>query len=132
MTALTLADFLRARLGEDEAVVRSYAREPSPIGTPLAERVGSIYHPDCDPDRLADVEAYEGGVAHPARVLADVEAKRRIVDEHSDQPGWPHECQGWVLDGQRRDVGFWENCPTLRLLALPYASHPDYRQEWAL
>lgn len=21
-------------------------------------------------------------------------------------------------------------CPTLRMLALPYADHPDYRQEW--
>jgi hypothetical protein len=51
------------------------------------------------------------------RSLADCEAKRRIVRMH--QP--PTIC-GWdCRDGR---------CPTLRALALPYADHPDYREEW--
>lgn len=39
------------------------------------------------------------------RGLKDIAAKRRILDEHPD-------------------------CATLKLLALPYSSHPDYRAEW--
>lgn len=60
----------------------------------------------------------------PARVLVEVDAKRRIIAEHSTQK-WSvgdrvHDCQweGWP-------------CTTLRLLALPYAGHPDYQAEWA-
>jgi len=127
MTALTLADFLRARLGEDEAVARE-ARAAAVENDTVREDVSREH--EIDPVSDSQWGPSDDVYMSTARVLADVEAKRRIVDEHSDQPGWPHECQGWVLDGQRRDVGFWENCPTLRLLALPYASHPDYRQEW--
>lgn len=29
-------------------------------------------------------------------------------------------------------VAYWENCPTLCLLALPYADHPDYDPSWAV
>jgi len=43
------------------------------------------------------------------RGLRDIAAKRRILDEHAiAHPG----------------------SATLKLLALPYASHPDYREEW--
>lgn len=59
------------------------------------------------------------------RMLAEVEAKRRILDEH-DTVGWKigdrvHDCQ-WVNG--------WP-CPTVRLLALPYAANPGFREEWA-
>lgn len=46
----------------------------------------------------------------PARVLAEVEAKRRII-EHEDH---------WAEDDR-----------VLHLLALPYREHPDYRPAWA-
>lgn len=48
---------------------------------------------------------------YPARVLIECEVKRRIVALHAHQEGFftPDE---------------------LRALALPYADHPDYRQEW--
>lgn len=67
----------------------------------------------------------------PARVLAECDAKRNIVELHTGS----HECSGyndttgdfdnclWVLDG--------DSCTTLRLLATPCSYHPDYRQEWA-
>jgi hypothetical protein len=45
----------------------------------------------------------------PARVLADVEAKRRIVEWDAEQPV---------------DRG------VLNILASVYADHPDYREEW--
>jgi hypothetical protein len=66
----------------------------------------------------------------PARVLREVEAKRRILDLHardhecsiySDyRPGEIDSC-GYVLDG---------DCSTVRLLALPYSDRPGYRDEW--
>jgi hypothetical protein len=54
----------------------------------------------------------------PARVLAECEAKRRIVELVLDRPIRDHgDCK-------------CESCWTLRLVALPYADHPDYRAEW--
>ncbi|MFE9382410.1 DUF6221 family protein [Streptomyces sp. NPDC007025] len=53
----------------------------------------------------------------PTRVLAEVAAKRRILRWHLDE-----ECCSVCLD----DV---EGCPLFRALALPYAGHPDYREE---
>jgi len=52
----------------------------------------------------------------PARVLAECEAKRRIVDLCGDHPGWSNPSPM----GDR----------VLRYLALPYADHPDYREDW--
>jgi hypothetical protein len=50
-------------------------------------------------------------------VLAEVDAKRRILDE----------C-GWAV---KNGGGSAFVLPVLRLLALPYADHPDYRPDWA-
>lgn len=52
----------------------------------------------------------------PARVLAEVDAKRRQLDafdEYGTHDTWD------LID------------TTLRLLAIPYAGHPDYQKEWA-
>lgn len=61
----------------------------------------------------------------PARVLREIDAKRRIIAEHA--------LNGWVCstcdDGEVPPQAF--PCPTLRLLALPYADRPGYRKEWA-
>lgn len=51
----------------------------------------------------------------PDFVLADVAAKRQLI-------GWEF---GWFLRGHSRHAE-----GTLRLLALSYADHPDYREEW--
>ena len=60
----------------------------------------------------------------PARVLREIDTKRRIIDEHT--------LNGWVCstcdDGEVPPQAF--PCPTLRLLALPYADRPGYREEW--
>lgn len=49
-------------------------------------------------------------------LLADVDAKRRILDQCADV--WAHD----------RVEAFAED--VLRLLALPYAGRPGYRGEW--
>jgi hypothetical protein len=91
---LTLADFLLARIAEDEGT----AREVGPYLLRSSQRT-SIAHADR---------------WHPTRVLAECEAKRRVVAaSEQGHGGWP--------DG----VYF-----ALQCLALPYADHPDFREEW--
>ncbi|MFE3762284.1 DUF6221 family protein [Streptomyces sp. NPDC059104] len=56
----------------------------------------------------------------PARVLAEVDAKRQVLAHIEAQ-----------LD--RTDTPWWFDdtlTPVLHLLALPYAGHPDYRKDW--
>jgi hypothetical protein len=71
----------------------------------------------------------------PARVLAEVEAKRRIVEsaaEIMDRGAFPEGVSdGRDPDEVESDEGLAALAEYhLRLLALPYADHPDYREEW--
>jgi hypothetical protein len=57
------------------------------------------------------------------RVLAEVQAKRRILERHA-------ECgtgYGYCDDGGHGSPG---GCADLKDAAAPYADHPDYRPEW--
>lgn len=87
-----------------------------------------------------DVGADHSHIARhdPARVLAECDAKRRIVAAHpltgsvipegyvGRNEGFGCEtCHDW--DGVTEALG---NCDTLLALALVYAEHPDYRDEW--
>lgn len=69
----------------------------------------------------------------PARVLREIDAKRRILaectywngklnQEASNPPTHPYPCLGEILDAVN---------PILRALALPYADRDGYREEWA-
>lgn len=109
-----LSDFLLAQIAEDEAECR---RE-------IADGYGGDQH--------------ESGWSSN-RVLAECDAKRRIVAAHpmgeGQDGGWEiHRVVGCLtcitcgVDGA--DIVDAGPCPTLRALALPYASHPDYRDEW--
>jgi hypothetical protein len=81
----------------------------------------------------------------PARVLREIDAKRRIIAEHSltvektdaapydsvtgercpDEYSVTCALCGWVSDDPT------SGCLTLRLLALPYADRECYREEWS-
>ena len=152
MTALTLADFLRARLDEDDSVAReaSYphpkwiVRKPwNDPRDPNRPQVSTemVYRPDgsgtstgialTPPHQVYDGHKIVPHIARhdPARVLADVEAKRRIVDLHDRA----HECSGLDHTGDIDNCRWYmqgEWCTTLRLTGLPFADHPDYRDEW--
>jgi hypothetical protein len=141
-----LIAFLRARLDEDARAAREAIDEivKANPGTehPGEWRSGHIYlsddgtptgyevWADDDPDTtVISVDRPLG--AHiarhdPARVLADVAVKRRIVDRcqnsHETMPSWGSED---YPGGERS--GLYQ---AVQLLALPYAGHPDYREEW--
>lgn len=56
----------------------------------------------------------------PARVLREIEAKRRIIDKHYPvDPCAAHNASIETIP-----------CDTLLLLALPYSDYSDHREEW--
>lgn len=117
-----LVAFLRARLDSLEELANA-AR-----AAPATEREAHWPYPE----RLAHMLL--ASKLRPDYVLADIDAKRQIIDLHpcvGDDIGEPF-CVTCTPDQDlylENLVGKWP-CPTLRLLALPYADHPDYRGEW--
>lgn len=127
-----LVEFLLARIAEDEACAREAmgatdgewsswnrswdagARDLAAGGERMAALPTTIDEHVCRHD--------------PARVLAECEAKRRIVNLHRPETFEDAPAEAFCTHDQRTS-GLWP-CPTMRLLALPYADHPDYREEW--
>ncbi len=127
-----LITFLRARLDEDERTARkAFARpwirhenvagvhagdagEGLPFGTAIADcrRVRDGYGvPNAD-----HIARYD-----PARVLAEVEAKRQIVDEY--------EKVAWVMIPWAIERATALQV-ALKALTAAYADHPEYLKEW--
>jgi len=116
-----LAEFLKARLDEDEAVARAAGGLAwSTLEHPIWE--GRIE------DSRGEVIVYDEGAptavqaAHiarhdPARVLADVAAKRKIVALARREE---------YLSGGLSGI----HAALLLALAQPYADHADFDEEW--
>jgi hypothetical protein len=102
---ITLTEFLLARIAEDEANATRGCEVHSHV---------DVYHPDGHPD---------------PRVLAECATKRQIIELHglNDGTDWPVCLVCCDSAGYEAEL---YPCATLRLLAVPYADHPDYRQEW--
>ena len=113
---MELVDFLKARLDEDEAAASRVKSSWRQIG-----ETGVIVASDGDRAEECANGNWTGIAEHivrhdPARVLAEVEAKRRTmarIENHAALMG-RDEIHGDLL----------------RLLALPYAVHPDYNASW--
>lgn len=101
---MTLTDFLLARIDEDAAGVTSWIWIP---------------------DHAGGGEHTQGATVPPTpRALAECDAKRRIVALLTAM-GTEDESFGPEADAERAAL-----TDVLRLLALPYANHADYRAEW--
>jgi hypothetical protein len=135
MTETDLIAFLAARLDEDEAAAmaatgtawaweatgdkdNSWAvgyvegEDGRPLSGEIGHGQGVVIDGVCE-----SINGHLADAAHiarhdPARVLREVEAKRRILAEHSGN----HKC-GWWIPG----------CPTVEALAAVYSDHPDYQ-----
>ncbi len=101
-SVMDLIEFLLARISEDEKDARLALDGPD-FNEATVEARQKFARPG--------VGGYD-----PARVLAECEAKRRIVESYNSP-----DSVGSYGDG------LWE---ALAHLALPYADHPDYREEW--
>jgi hypothetical protein len=139
-----LVEFLRAALDEDEQVARvaahggrwRYETGDSVGAWTLYDEhwnIASMTTYDTEsynyaermpvfrPPTYIDPDAIGGHIARhdPARVLADVAAKRAILELHADGtepvPG----------------LGISHNGRVVRLLAQPFAGRPGWREEWA-
>ncbi len=128
---MNLADFLLARIDDDQR--QAEQATPGPWQTVRIDdttdgwnvqargRDGSRSDVAVDHAQPGEGACRAADSAHivrwnPARVLAECDAKRHIIElQRSDL---------------RDDPQDWEADEVLRLLALPYADHPDYRMEW--
>jgi len=125
---MTLTEFLLARIADDEAV----ARQSNPhhnddiddwdAQTDAEARWDRQPHGQRCAWRLGEGMADKCKCNYPARVLAECEAKRRIVNRWADSFGQWNATQADAARAQKDS--------TLRLLALPYADHPDYDEKW--
>ena len=119
---VTLAGFLAARLDEDEAAAKAQA-----------QRGTVVMYTDGEPTQA---EAEYFATISPARVLREVEAKRRILSEHTMEPGlFPPSCSRCYETNTAAYPEEWEPllwpCPTVRDLAAVYSDHPGYDPDWA-
>ncbi|MBH5334630.1 hypothetical protein IHE55_07365 [Streptomyces pactum] len=147
--AADLLTFLHARYDEDEAAARSAggivewhvpARravmaegfgEAEPYDASLRtllERDDSLMPFGCVAVTDHDADARFIARFDPARVVAEVEAKRallRMYEQPERSDALPESVNRFTASTQRQVLD-----AVFRRLALPYAGHPDYREEW--
>ncbi|MEV0556246.1 DUF6221 family protein [Streptomyces sp. NPDC050597] len=134
-----IADFLRARYAERRAIAE--AASPGP------------WHPNEEADEVlavdgitvADGFALSGqqlratvqhiAANNPVDVIADCDTKLALVDEHGPGghywPGSPRQYCKTCGSGEPNEYPTEWPCRTLRILAQPFAAHPDHRgEEW--
>ncbi|MGW3025843.1 DUF6221 family protein [Streptomyces sp. NPDC001221] len=129
-----LVRWLDEQLAEDERIAQA-----APLGPWSMDGAGSIV--DADGERVVPsvggtlngrVSRWPEGPAaaqilghDPARVLREIDAKRRLLAIHRPYVPEPDQaclgCAGGIM---------FTSCPVVRLLALPYADRPGYRDDW--
>jgi hypothetical protein len=119
-----LVQWLRAQLDEDERTARATIWDGS--GNKLDWELIASATVDVGGDEfyVGDRTIANHMMAwEPARVLREIDAKRQIISEH--------DTEGWKIGDRVHDCQWTDRpCRTLRLLALPYADRPGYREEW--
>lgn len=124
--AVELVDFLRARLDEDEAATRACPGN----GEWAAEDIG-IYGAELSPEVRAHMARHD-----PARVLAETEAKRMLLDDY--ERAW-NACAKLSRGGiDMADVEEWKRQdqtvqtlkPHLLRQARIHRAHPDFDPDW--
>ena len=130
-----VAEFLTARIGEDEAAASAVHGWWRAHGERAIADVSyaAVLIADVDPATRAHILRYD-----PARALREVEAKRTILAAHdparhpadSRTARWCPVC----ITARTGHAEEWDDdtypCKTLRALASVYSDHPDYRQGW--
>jgi Family of unknown function (DUF6221) len=120
-----LVAWLRAQLDEDERIARRAGDSFRQIG-----ETGVIVATEGDRAEECASANWAGVAEHivehdPARVLREIDAKRRLLAIHRPYVPEPDQsclgCAGGIM---------FTSCPVVRLLALPYADRPGYCEEW--
>lgn len=117
-----LATWLMEQIAEDELAAQALLEQPAFAEFRMDHRpIQHAIREDPDPT---------GAVRFR---LAECDAKRRIVDLHTPE-GRYRDCPTCTERDYRAyryddDEQLWW-CDTLKVLALPYADRPGYREEW--
>jgi hypothetical protein len=125
-----LIDWLRRMIDEDERAAR--ATVPGPW------RVSGL---DVHAEDLVVMENFdepgpwlralpEHIARHdPARVLREVEARRRLIDQYEAMRAGAEAAAGTILAGAAKvRLGAYEMA--VKIMAMPYSDRPGYREEW--
>lgn len=137
----TIVEFLSQRWDEIERIAQAIDDKQADSGWGIGEGPGFTPPPGhtITPHigRVHEIEAAQHIVMHgPDYVLADIAAKRAILNEHEpidvvsiDEATYRQVILACLRCrmGERQIV---HPCPTLRQLALPFAQHPDYDETW--
>lgn len=143
---MTITEFLLARIAEDEWAAWLATKGPwtadhgyinagtQPVVSGGFDSAGSLDE-SCRWEDAVHIARHD-----PVRVLAECEAKRRIVDRYIDahervlayrNPRWEDGMD--ERDRIERRLQEARNATAefaLRALALPYVNHPDYDEAW--
>jgi hypothetical protein len=154
-----LVTWLRAQLDDDERAARAELTPAASISVSLglslweARDVGGPEMPSVWEGTaliardLADEHAQHIARWDPVRVLAEVDARRQILELHAGEHDCPKIMTGVYADDWPASASWgkagesWRHatnehfegdrpCPTLRAQGLPYADRDGYREEW--
>jgi hypothetical protein len=122
-----LVEFLRARYDDDASWALACTHKTGEMPQPFRADHRKVFGGGDVVAETRSATLAEHIARHdPARVLREVEAKRRILEryralvedfDHVDETVFEHTRRATLEDA-------------LADLALPYADHPDYREEW--
>lgn len=107
-----LVTFLRARLDEDE-------EHNQPV---TVDQLGPMVDAAVKPTILLN-QARQ-------KIRLDIATKRQLVEEHEPLAEYAEEITFCGACGGNPTTAGSYPCYTMRLLALPYSRHADYREEW--
>lgn len=145
MSEQSIVEFIEARLAEREAAAKACAEAyPSPWEVSDRGHSATVRADEPNFHTIAALDQYQVGTDRwlgeylehiafhdPAYVLADIQAKRRILERH----GGRHLCEdgmaGERWDDDAEDFVGWP-CDDARDLAAPFAAHEAYNPRWKL
>nr|WP_221374490.1 DUF6221 family protein [Actinoplanes polyasparticus] len=126
-----LIEFLNARYADEERIANAAAAFPYDFpGDSPWERARATANIINGKLRAMAPHEMVAVFADPARVLADIAAKRAILARHDAVDDSLHYVYcAWCSTPSAGAYQPWP-CPDLRDLAQPYASHPDFLEQW--
>lgn len=142
---LSIGDFIRAHLDADERDARNATDGPWRVDDPdlaesvIAEDGTSVVAGGRWGSEAPVFETTEDAVHiarhHPKRVLADVTARRALLEDHQEWTGWADDpnalptCTRCFDDAE--DAAPYP-CLPVKALAAPYSDDPAFDPDWSI
>lgn len=131
-----LVEYLKERLREEEQIAVAATPGPwedSSPGSVYVEQAGvedahliAEFPPCEDHEYRPEFDAGHVATWDPARVLADIEAKRKILDAYEEAAEFYNAPANRSIPAGEAH-GLWT---AVQLLVQPYSSRPDFNEDW--